>query len=129
MTGLELRLKTNHCDGQQRQGAEGVEGGGCGEWGLAWVEGGAERLRFKGKGPQGACVCVCSRIEFICSFTQSSVCKFFCDFFNLHLYLTSFVLFFTVGHMLPCIKQHDVKLVHISNMRMLRYAYAVCPYT
>lgn len=54
---LELRLKTNHSDGQQRR----VGGGqrmGC-RLGL----GDALRFRFEGKGPRGVFICSLSALK------------------------------------------------------------------
>lgn len=54
---LELRLKTNHSDGQQRR----VGGGqrmGC-RLGL----GDALRFRFEGKGPRGVFICSLSGLK------------------------------------------------------------------
>lgn len=87
MTRLEPRLKTNHTDGQQRQGGRGgVEGGGG--WGvLAWV-GGCIKVEIQGeRSPGYICVCVC---VLICSLSALrnlflytvSHSLMFCDFFK-----------------------------------------------
>lgn len=75
---LELRLKTNHSDGQQRR----VGGGqrmGC-RLGL----GDALRFRFEGKGPRGVFICS------LCGLKKKKILNgvvtlCFCDFFQILL--------------------------------------------
>lgn len=79
---LEPRLKTNHSDGQQRQGGRG----GWRETGvLAWV-GGCIKVEIQGeRSPGYICVCVfiCNlsglRNLFLYSVSHSLI---FCDFFK-----------------------------------------------
>lgn len=74
---LELRLKTNHSDGQQRR----VGGGqrmGC-RLGL----GDALRFGFEGKGPRGVFICSLSGVVTLC----------FCDFLQILLSIRKIRIF------------------------------------